>query len=123
MYIIWHNIHKKIKTRLNKVLVLYLQDVVTFTLINGTNSGVDYFFLDRDNGQVSVRRDLVRSPFISEYIVSSSQLFYFTMHFISFIFPIINIYVVPYIKFLIPCHVVGRGLEECTLSVRPSFCP
>jgi len=111
MYIIWHNIHKKIKTRLNnKVLVLYLQDVVTFTLINGTNSGVDYFFLDRDNGQVSVRRDLVRSPFISEYIVSSSQLFYFTMHFISFIFPIINIYVVPYIKFLIPCHVVGRGL-------------
>jgi hypothetical protein len=47
-----------------------IQDVVTYTLVNGTDSGVNYFYLDRESGEISVRRDLVRDPFITQYLVT-----------------------------------------------------
>ena len=48
-----------------------LQDVVTYEMVNSTNAGGSYFYLDRDTGMISVRASLEReNNFVNEYFVS-----------------------------------------------------
>ena len=57
------------------VFLHFEQDVVTFEMINSTNAGASYFYLDRDTGMISVRASLERdNNFVNEYFVSKAIL-------------------------------------------------
>ena len=53
------------------ILDFLLQDTVVFELVNSTNLGTNYFYLDRETGAISVRASLERdNNFVNEYFVS-----------------------------------------------------
>lgn len=46
-----------------------LQNLIRYGLVNGTNQGVNYFYVDPETGAVRVKEDLARDPFVQRYVV------------------------------------------------------
>ena len=43
-------------------------DIITYQLVNSTSNGTEYFYLDRDNGAITLRKTL-QGTFINAYTV------------------------------------------------------